>query len=956
MDDKSKYLEGLIETVLIPGKLEEFVTQVSPLSPDSVTTIYGDEKLTSLLKDIITEKDVAGKIAKAKVLGDAVKVSSVLYSDITNKELFGSMGRDQFPNVVNNEDINAKVNPIKSVDGLADTVTKEIKTLASSINTLKRVKGTLDPLFAEEQNANFAGGPGVEVVTGINSPSTVPASVPPDSEHVKVFSDDVAVGDVYNGRKVVAIAEEINPIDGQKLYSIELDDRTVIRSASGTEVTFSLQPQHQNFDKLGPTKDGKIGRETFPGSGVFKAHDTQQNPTGSQPNTSSEYDEDDEFGEEDIANAVLAAKENFEEQDSQNDINMEDDMNEELNYSEELAIADFQNGVRTYGENFSVIFDYHNADSNFSEDEYLQAFDELEKLEQKDPLVQVSNKVDALNEKLDLLASNEDPEENTEDQNDEDVFSEFFEGCENVEFDEENDIVYAEIDGDIIAFDDNEGMVYYYDEDDESFEPFSDYENFARSVPLTAADFRNIPFLLKMAAYKPNRNSKAQKEIWGALRRQIPKQAFKLPKKYWGAAKKFGINMGTGAAGATRALGKGASKAAKNIYEGKGGLKGLGKAIGGAFNSGWTKHGVAGKIATIGVPTLIAGGITAGGIGIAKGVKAIKRRAAANRIEEQEKKPVMIAASEGSSGYGIIGPGVQEVLTNTIGDREFAEDDLKQALVLATDCVVEGENRRVNADESFAEGEILFDAIQHQVGDIVPITEDYSGEVVEILPLPEGMADSNTVYQLVFSDGRIANVTAEGNPWMVYSEDGESAMIPINKFSSYTDTEGNEYSEVDLGLLHPEFEALESFSDEDYAEFGAKNSKSAIITQATGLPPASGGRASAMAAANQADEAYKEGAKLADIKNMTTAELTSHARSLGINAKQVIQGYNDAKNAYAAAGAKREASGQGMIAGTTGYSEGQQNFSQGNEYANFSADDYNNNLDEVSAWVNNTNI
>jgi len=249
--DKSKFLEGLIETVLIPGKLEEFITQVTPINPNEIGTIYGDEKLTGLLKDIITEKDVPAKITKARILLDAAKASSVLYSDITNYTGVAGVGKDM-PNPVNTENIETKVNYIKdNIKDLPDEHKKYVNAMTSSIKVLNKT-GINPAMFSEQQLAyldglfdalsskdtNFASGPGIQVPDG-PAYSSVPASVQPTSEHVSVFAENINEGDIYNGRKVVAVTEEISPVDKQILYSIELDDRTILKAAAGTEVTFS---------------------------------------------------------------------------------------------------------------------------------------------------------------------------------------------------------------------------------------------------------------------------------------------------------------------------------------------------------------------------------------------------------------------------------------------------------------------------------------------------------------------------------------------------------------------------------------------------------------------------------------------------------------------------------------------------------------------------------------------
>jgi hypothetical protein len=555
--DKSKYFEGIIETKLIPGKLEDFITTITPAgSGQDIGRIYGDDKLTALLKDVIEEKDVAGKIAKAKILREAVQVSSVLYSEVSKVEdLFGTSPRSTFPNVVNTEDVQAVTNPIKPINNLAETTTADIKKITDTVDGLKALTKTLRT-FSDEAAANFAGGPGVNVVVGEDGPSTIPASVPADSEHVKVFSDDVSVGDIYNGRKVTAVTQEVNPIDGKTLFSIELDDRTIVKSASGTEITFSA-PEHfaqhapvhaYRPGSYSPRGSGPVPPQPAPqapgrvrqaagtamgalGAGAGAVNQGVYNRTGqtipqhagsamravgqavggvarnfvggpavpamnqppAYPPPQAAYPRgySEGYSEQDIADIVGAVADYREEIFNEGNINnnIGDDIME-MDYSEQVALEDFSKGVRTYGENFGTILDYHQADEAFNEDSYITAFDELEAYEKEDPQFQLQSKVAELDEKINLVSSEVgiDLDGDTVEYSEEELqaFAEeisgsmqgFFSECENIEVDEDGGTVFAEYNGNLLAFDDSECMVYLFNVESDQWEEFSNYMDF----------------------------------------------------------------------------------------------------------------------------------------------------------------------------------------------------------------------------------------------------------------------------------------------------------------------------------------------------------------------------------------------------------------------------------------------------------------------------------------------
>jgi len=429
MMDKSKFLEGLIETVLIPGKLEEFATQVTLVAPGDVGTIYGYDKLTGLLKDIITEKDPAQKMAKSRVLLDAVKVSSVLYSDIMDYTGFKTVTSDM-PNIVNRDNPEAKIKYIKDdIKGLPNEHGNYTKAMTTNLKQLNKT-GINPAMFSEAQmvylqgimDANFAGGPGIQVQEG-PAISSVPASVQPESEHVKVFAEDIKQGDTYNGRKIMAVTEEISPVDGTTLYSIELDDRSTLKASAGTQVTFS------------------------------------------------------------VLDYIINNSDNIRENDM---------TNKAMNYSVERAVADYQKGLRTYSENFSIIFDYHASEDGFDSDEYLLAFDELEKMEEADPVNQITKKLDELDSKVELvLASQENDSEEDfddidkedyaefEDELDEDAsaeaFSDFMDNFESLEYDEETGMVFGEFEGDTFVFNDNEEIILVLNKETDQLEHFANY-------------------------------------------------------------------------------------------------------------------------------------------------------------------------------------------------------------------------------------------------------------------------------------------------------------------------------------------------------------------------------------------------------------------------------------------------------------------------------------------------
>jgi len=301
-----------------------------------------------LLKDVIKEKDPAARITKAKILRDAVKVSSVLYSEGYSGEgymnsnettesfssksgngkacpIHGSAPKAEgMPNQVNKNDANAVTgNPVKGAV-LNDLVSSTAK-LVNSVSEIASITGAkaAPATFADgsmNPNQNFAGGPRMEIHNG-ESVSSIPASVPADSDHVSVFAEDIKEGDVFNGRRVNAITEEINPIDGTVLYSFELDDRSILRASAGTPVTFSYKDERNT--------------------------DMENNNT--------------QFSE-----------------------------------SVALAISDFEKGIRTYSDDFSTIMDYHDTDPNFDAEEYAAAFSALENDEATDPVNQMNAKIDAI--------------------------------------------------------------------------------------------------------------------------------------------------------------------------------------------------------------------------------------------------------------------------------------------------------------------------------------------------------------------------------------------------------------------------------------------------------------------------------------------------------------------------------------------------------------------------------
>jgi len=176
-------------------------------------------------------------------------------------------------------------------------------------------------------------------------------------------------------------------------------------------------------------------------------------------------------------------------------------------FSVGLAIDDFQKGVRTYSENFSTILDYHASDDEFDADEYIMAFDEMEKAEDLDPVNQLHKKLDELDSKVDLvLASGEDAgsvdnyeddpdfddmddpldsedyaefeEELNEDLADE-AFSDFIGNFDQLEYDEETGMVFGEFEGDTFVFNDDEEMVYVLNQETNQLEPFAEYSEFS---------------------------------------------------------------------------------------------------------------------------------------------------------------------------------------------------------------------------------------------------------------------------------------------------------------------------------------------------------------------------------------------------------------------------------------------------------------------------------------------
>jgi hypothetical protein len=201
-------------------------------------------------------------------------------------------------------------------------------------------------------------------------------------------------------------------------------------------------------------------------------------------------------------------------------------------------------------------------------------------------------------------------------------------------------------------------------------------------------------------------------------------------------------------------------------------------------------------------------------------------------------------------------------------------------------------------------------------------------------------------------------------------------MVPAAKFPYFTDSVGQHFSEVELGLCHPQYSDLQQFSHVDYDNFsvtGEVARKAAIggIGLAAGAGSASG--ASALASQNQSNRSYEEGVKLADLKVMSDAELASYARSRGFDSGQVSSGYRQAKAVQLATGQRRAK--QGMQPSTVMFSNPQaqiaaqsqaqyMTFSEQQnrllrtqaELANFSTVDYNHSLDDISSWQKDPNI
>lgn len=415
--DKSRYVEGIIETYLIPGKLEEFISQVNDILADDVNMIFGDEKLTKLFKDVINEKDVASKVAKAKVLGDAVRVSSKLFSESFSTCNVHENGASDMVNVVDFPHANSNSNPVKSGD--LNAIANQLSNTANLISGLAQLGVTGSKSAPMNySDTNFAGGGRIQVTSG-PSVSSIPASVPQDSEHVAVFAEDIREGDIYNGRKVMSITEEINPINGMTLYSFELDDRSVLKANEGTEVTFS-----SINDLVERAYNDYSNYSTYEGTG--------------------------------------------------------DDMNEldDFSYSQITAMDDFDRGIRSYDEDFSNIVGYHDTDMDFNVDEYLGVFSYLESAEDNDPVNILDSKMNEINNKLDALFSmNYSALEDSYDEDDDDwdgddnsyfsevdALSEIFSEMNDVVLDPDTGNIICTDDEDIFIFSDDLGGIAILDE------------------------------------------------------------------------------------------------------------------------------------------------------------------------------------------------------------------------------------------------------------------------------------------------------------------------------------------------------------------------------------------------------------------------------------------------------------------------------------------------------------
>jgi len=293
----------------------------------------------------------------------------------------------------------------------------------------------------------------------------------------------------------------------------------------------------------------------------------------------------------------------------------------------------------------------------------------------------------------------------------------------------------------------------------------------------------------------------------------------------------------------------------------------------------------------------------------------------------------------GNDGIRIAGTGAAEALAATMGEyAEYADND--QIVSAAVDALRIAQVTKLNNTAEFSENDAVdLESIEYSVGDLVAVTPEISGRIIEILPLPASFSDPTVNYQVMLDNGALCNVTDSGALWVEMSENNEIVTTPLAKFSAISFGDAT-FSTADLGLVDIHHRELANFSLQDYLpNFGTESYEQFQEGEEGTVQEEQG----------QYSEDYLIGYNIAQHGTFSDAELVSYARTNNFNLNEIISGYNDSKTAQQPAPApEAQFSQQHAI----------QNFSQPQLAApvNFSAVDYNTVLDELVSWKSDVSL
>lgn len=318
--------------------------------------------------------------------------------------------------------------------------------------------------------------------------------------------------------------------------------------------------------------------------------------------------------------------------------------------------------------------------------------------------------------------------------------------------------------------------------------------------------------------------------------------------------------------------------------------------------------------------------------------KLLKKQLSNNYSED-----TMFNKYYGNSGVAIVGNGAEEALIDTMGEYAlYAEDP--EILALGVDALRSAQVLKLDNGEYFAESEpVALEDCIYSVGDLVEVTPELRGYVVEVMPLPESFSDSTVTHQVVLDNGVLANVTESGNLWVEMSEDGECITTPLVKYN-YINVEGEVFSTIELGLIDPDSYELASFSIDDYIDDHLYEEMSENFSEQGDYEDYGYTNDSELS-----DE-YVVGATIArDFSDITEGELVNYSYENGLDYQEVLRGFADGINYYDSVVSQNFSQQEPIGIAAPDY----EGYAQ---YSNFSEDSYNYALDEVASWVGNNNI